>query len=113
MGSLFYGNNKDKNIFPNLKMIINICGVGLPRVTNENLPFVNDLYEEKNQFEIPTLFLVGLKDQVVTIERTQALAKWYKNKTFIEFDGPHCIPKQKIYLEQVKLFIDEVLSSSA
>ncbi|KAL4492412.1 hypothetical protein ABPG72_005547 [Tetrahymena utriculariae] len=107
MGSLFYAKNRDKNIFKNLKMIINICGVGLPKVINENLKFVNELYEEKEQIEVPTLFLVGEKDQVVPFDRTQALMKWYKNKQTLKFDGPHCIPKQKIYLEQVKKFIDE------
>ena len=46
MGSLFYGNNRHKDIFKNLKMIINICGVGLPTVINEKLTFVNELYKE-------------------------------------------------------------------
>jgi len=42
---------------------------------------------------MPALFLIGEKDVVVPLDRTEALAKWYKDKRFLKFDGPHCIPK--------------------
>lgn len=63
-GSLFLAKHRsNRSIFSNLKLVINVCGVGLPRVINENLvEMVDKLYDEKEQIETPTLFLVGLKD---------------------------------------------------
>lgn len=66
------------------------------------------LYEPK--IETPTLHFIGNSDEIVTEERTLVSVEACKGGRVVRFPGGHYLPTSKPYLDQVVVYIKDILA---
>ena len=99
------------NLIENLKCCILVSGLGSPIPSNSEVNAIDYAFGRK-QINIPTLFVLGKKDEYITKEQTEKLMKYYKEVEVYEHDGKHYVPAKKEDLEVYYKFLDKYIALS-
>ena len=107
------GEYNFKNYFPNVKCIIIASGFYKPFPKNNEFKDIFEKLEnndDQKKFEIPSLHIYGLSDEIINHERSKEVLKFFSNYEEYAHKGRHFVPSDKAGIERIEKFLEKNLN---
>jgi len=108
--------NSNGSLFPGLEFVVFVSGYYAPLPSNfppnAYAPNLNDDILKEENLSIPSLHIIGKRDQLITPEQSYVLASKYQQSVIHEHQMGHCVPMKAADLKEMLSFIAAALDKT-